>query len=368
VNRQAHWLAAVLGVAAVTAAVPLSAAATSEPDAEPDTVHLVLAAAAVGPKEEVATYAVAEQYGFLDEENIEVEITLADGSTAAFQALASGSGDVTAGSALSIAPAVLQGVPVKAFAGLVQNFPYQIAVPLDSDIETAADLDGARIGIISLASASSPYARSVVELAGLDPDADVEYVPVGLGPTAAVALENGEVDALALYGGAYAALEANGLEVRYLDNDPFFQQLFSITWTAPSDELADNPDLYARFARAMFKGLLFSAANPEAAMRAGYEVFPELLPASGNPDDSIEADTATLEAWIASAVPTEGEPADWGDWGDISEDRWNALLDFMIDGGTLAERVPVEDMWDGSLIPAINDFDRAEVLDLAAEA
>lgn len=346
-----------LAARGVTAAAP-----------EPTTMRFVLASAATGAKEEVATYAVALQYGFLAEENIEVEITLADGSTAAFQGLAGGSSDVTAGSALTLAPAVAQGVPIKAFGGLVQNFPYLIAVSPDSDIETIADLAGSKIGIISLASASNSYARAALTLAELDPDNDVELLPVGAGPGAAAAIDDGQVDALALYGGAYAALEANGLELRYLENDPFFDQLFSITWTAPASALAERPDDYARFARAMYKGLLFSAANPEAAMRAGYEVFPELLPPSGDPEERLAEDTATLEAWIASAVPVDGEPADWGDWGDISEERWDALIGFLIDSDSLSAPVPVDDLWDGSLIAEINDFDREAVLDLAAGA
>lgn len=333
---------------------------------EPDSLTLVLAAAVIGAKEEVATYAVAEQLGYLEEENLTVEIQTADGSTAALQAIASGSGDVTAASALSLVPAVAQGVPVQAFGGLVQNWPYLIGVAPDSDIEKPEDLEGARIGIISLASASNGYTRSVLDLVGLDPDTDAQLIPVGLGPTAAVALESGEVDALALYGGAYADLEANGLELRYLENDPFFSDLFSITWVTTPQQLGERSDTFARFGRAMYKALLFSAENPEAAMRMGYQVFPELLPDSGDAEETIADDTATLMTWIESATPLEGSPEDWPlEWGSISEERWAALQEFIMDSGDLEEEVPLDEVWDSSLVEEMNNFDPTEVIEQA---
>ena len=56
----------------------------------------------IGPKEEVAVYAVAKELGYFDEEKLTVETINTDGSVAALQAVASGSGDLTAADTGSI--------------------------------------------------------------------------------------------------------------------------------------------------------------------------------------------------------------------------------------------------------------------------
>ena len=363
-------------VLAALAAVALAASACSgtapTPDSSPNdsgpapaTLSIIWPTAAPTPNEQVGAYAVAVEMGYFAEENLTTTVNNADGSTAAIQAVASGSADVTATSALSLVPAVAQGVPIKAFGGLVQNWPYQIAVAPESPVKSVKDLEGKKIGIISLASASNGYTRAALTLAGLDPDADAELIPVGAGASAGAALMSGEVDVLALYGAAYGNLEAAGLELRYLDNDPFFSDLFSLTFATTPDNLDNKSDVMTRFGRAMYKGTLFTAANPEAAMRMGYKVFPTLL-SSGSVEENIEKDTATLKTWLVSAVPLTGGPEDWSDWGQITPERWDSFQNFMMEyTDNLDAKVSIDKLWDGSLVEGMNDFDSQKVIDQA---
>lgn len=328
-----------------------------------DRITFVTAAATIAPKEEVATYAVAKELGYFKEENLQVSINQADGSTAALQAVASGSGDVTAADGGSVLAAVAKGVPVVSYAGLVQNWPWRVATLPDSGIREPADLKGKRLGVISLASGSAPYARGFLSAAGLTPDEDTQLVPVGVGPPAASALREGEVSALALYTQAYTDLEnATGTDLRYLENPPLFDDLFSLTWTTTTDLMERDPELIARFTRASYKALLFSAANPEAAMRIGYEEFPELKKGGG--DKAFEADVESLKTWIKTATPVEGSPEEWGEWGRISEESWDSLQNFTIKyARAYNQPVDIDKVWDPSLLEQINDFDRQKVLD-----
>lgn len=325
-----------------------------------------VAAAAVNlPNEQVAVYAVAKELGFFEEEGLDVSLELADGSTAAVQAVASGSADATGADVSAVLTAGEQGVPVKAVGGLVQNWPWVIAVLPDSPIQTGADLAGGAIGVISLASGSNPYARAFAEAHGLVPEQDVEIVPVGIGPPAAAAIEQGDVDAIALFTQAYATLENAGFQFRYLDNPPGFELLRSLVFTFPDRTIAQDPEIVAGFGRAAYRALLFSAANPEAAMRIGYEQIPDLLPDSGDPEERLDQDVRALQAWLDTAVPLEGTPVDWGDWGDISQQEWDATQEFTVRAGTIDAPVDLAQVWDPSLLEQFNDWDREPVLELA---
>jgi NitT/TauT family transport system substrate-binding protein len=335
-------------------------------DGELRSLTYVAAAAIFLPNEQVAVYAVGKELGFFEDEGLDVSMELADGSTAAVQAVAAGSADVTGADVSAILTAGEQGVPIKAVGQLVQNWPWLIAVPPDSDIQSGGDLDGRAVGVISLASGSNPYARAYVEAYGLTPEEDVDIVPVGIGPPAAAAIESGEVDAIALFTQAYATLENAGFEFRYLDNPPEFDLLKSLTFTFRDEMIADEPEVVAAFGRAAYRALLFSAANPEAAVRAGYSQLPDLLPESGDPEENLAADVRAFQAWLDTAVPPQGQPADWGDWGDITQAEWDATQQFTVNAGTIDAPVDLAQVWDPSLLPEMNDWDRDEVLDRAA--
>jgi NitT/TauT family transport system substrate-binding protein len=338
---------------------------TAAPPAELRPFTFVAAAAIHLPNEQVAVYAVGRELGFFAEEGLDVSLELADGSTAAVQAVAARSADATGADVSAVLTAGQQGVPVKAVGGLVQNWPWVIAVPPDSDIQSGEDLAGGAIGVISLASGSNPYARAFAESFGLVPEQDVDIVPVGIGPPAAAAIEQGEVDAIALFTQAYATLENAGFEFRYLDNPPGFELLRSLVFTVRDEMIANEPEVAAAFGRAAYRALLFSAANPEAAMRIGYKQIPDLLPDSGDPEENLEADVRAFQAWLDTATPLEGQPADWGDWGDITQEEWDVTQDFTVNAGTINAPVDLEQVWDPSLLAEMNDWDRAEVLELA---
>jgi len=332
----------------------------------PAELTFVIASAVTSPKEEVAVVAVGEQMGYFEEEDLTVDTVNADGSVAAVQAVAGGNGDITPADAGSVLAGIQSNVPVKAVGGLVQNWPWQIATLPGSDITSGEDLEGKKLGVISLASGSAPYARAFIREAGLEPDSDVELLPVGVGAQAAAALTGGDVDALALYGQAYTVIENSGTELEYIDNPDMFDGIRSLTFAAASDAIEESPDVYERFLRAAYKSMLFASANPEAAMRMGYETFPSIL--AGAPVESrLETDVSSLTAWLESATPAEGEPADFSDWGAISDEEWEKTQSYTKDAGQIREEIELDRVWDSSLLEAANDFDADAVLQQAAD-
>ncbi|WP_406081171.1 ABC transporter substrate-binding protein [Micromonospora sp. NBC_00858] len=329
---------------------------------EPAKLTFAIASAVIGPKEEVAAFAVAKELGYYAEEKLTVETINTDGSVAALQAVASGSGSVTAADSGSILGAVEKNVPVKAVGGLVQNWPWVIAVKPDSTITGGADLKGKKIGVISLASGSAPYARAFVRAAGLDPEKDVELLPVGVGAPAAAALNGGQVDMLALYTQAYTVIENAGTTLKYLPNPDSLTGIRSLSWAVSSRN--ENSDVNTRFLRASYKAMLFSAKNPEAAMRIGYKVFPQIL-AGQSVESRLAADTASLQAWLKTATPATGTPEDFPAWGAISDQEWAKTQAYTKEAGQITGEVELSKVWDPSLLAGANEFDKAAVLQQA---
>ncbi|AEA26353.1 nmt1/thi5 like domain protein [Pseudonocardia dioxanivorans CB1190] len=333
---------------------------------EPTKLTMAIASAVIGPKEEVAVYAVAQKMGYFSEEGLTVDTINADGSVAAVQAVASGSGSITASDTGSLLAAAQKNVPITTIGGLVQNWPWVIATKTDSPVKSGADLKGKKIGVISLASGSAPYARAYVKAAGLDPQTDVELVPVGVGAQAAAALNGGQVDALALYTQAYTVIELAGTKLAYLDNPDVFQGIRSLSWAVASKNFKDSPETYGKFLRAAYKAMLFSASNPEAAMRIGYQVFPQIL-GGADPSTRLANDTETLKTWIKTATPATGEPSSWKDWGAISDAEWAKTQDYTQQAGQITGPVELDKIWDPSQLQTANQFDSAAVIKQAAD-
>ncbi|MEE3921392.1 ABC transporter substrate-binding protein [Micromonospora sp. BRA006-A] len=235
----------------------------------------------------------------------------------------------------------------------------------DSLITGGADLRGKKIGVISLASGSAPYARAYVKAAGLDPAKDVELLPVGVGAQAAAALNDGKVDMLALYTQAYAVIENAGTELKYLTNPDVFSGIRSLTFSVGARDFDAKKDSYERFLRAAYKAMLFSAKNPEAAMKIGYKVFPQIL-AGKSADERLKADTESLTAWLKTATPASGDPEQFGDWGAISDEEWAKTQAYTKEAGQITGEVDLKKLWDPSLLSGANDFDKAAVLSKAA--
>lgn len=365
-SAAAAALALTLSLAACTAgpAAPAPApttapGATTAAPPKAAEVTWVAPSAVFLPKEEVAAYAVAVEMGYYKEENLTVKAINADGSVAAVQAVGAGSGSVTPSDLGAGLSGVAKGAPVKVIGGLVTSWPWSIAVPEGSPITDAKGLAGKKIGVISLASGSAPFARAFLQAGGVDPN-QVQLLPVGLGSQAATALTSGAVDALALFNQAYSTLESSGIKLSYLKNPADFDGIRSLSFTANAGQLDADPSVFERFLRATYKGMTFSAKHPDKALEMGYKVFPQIL---GGKDKAsrFDADLASLKAWLADATPPESELLTY-QWGDIPSGDWDVTQQYAIDAGQIPGKVDLAKIWYPSLLKGANDFDRKAVL------
>jgi NitT/TauT family transport system substrate-binding protein len=109
-------------------------------------------------------------------------------------------------------------------------------------------------------------------------------------------------------------------------------------------------------------GTVFAIANPEAAVRILYEVFPQTKPTGKDEATAICDDVRVIGARIAN---WKLDKAGVKRWGENSEANYAAYAEFMQKYGIIKDKVSAKDLVTNDLIADINRFDPAKV---AAEA
>lgn len=320
-------------------------------------ITIALARNTITPAEEIFSFAVPAQLGYFAAEGIAPTIIKTNGSIAALQAVASGNADIGFASSVSIAAAIENGMPIKAFAGLTIRWPYDTAVLPDSPIHTFTNLSGKRIGVISLASASYADLKANLFYAGI-PEQDVTIIPVGTGIQAAMALQNRQVDAIISYSDSFSLMQQNGFNLRLLPRIEQMEQLFSVTMFTNDKMLQEKPELLIHFARAAYKGIIYTYLYPDNALALGFKEFPELA-GSDNPNGTDARNTQqTMLIALGDSIPAnQPDPTTWGQWLNIDHARWQALLEFSYQTGQTETLLQPEQIWDASLMGEIYNFD-----------
>jgi NitT/TauT family transport system substrate-binding protein len=325
---------------------------------------------AFGPKEEFATFAIPKQMKYFDAENLTVTAVPSNGAVAAIAAVASGTADIAGADLGPVMQAIegSAGSKIIVIGGLVQNWPWSMAVLKGSPIKTPADLKGKKIGIVSPTSGSKPYTIAWLKDNKMT-ESDVTLVPAaGASSAAAEAdLKNGTVDALAWYSAIYASIEFRGTPLTYLPNGPSFKGVRSLSWVANAEKYAANPEVYERYLRAAIKGLVYSNTNIKSAVALGMKEFPQLLLGSTLAEKSPAAE-ASLKAWLASAAPLTGTPSTWKNLGSLSLAEWKINQAYATLAGNKKISVDFDAFLDTSLIPRANTFDRAPIVAAAKKA
>ena len=211
-RRLSHGPAMLLAaaLAAILALAPLGSASA----AELRKVKIAMSSAAMSPS--YPYLYVAGRLGFWKEEGLDVDILLTQGSAQTIQLLAAD--QVTVG-LLNPEPVVvaraMRDLPIRSVACIGDIFSWATAVAPDSPIKTVADLKGKKIGVFNLASGGVFYIKARAIEAGLDPDKDLTFIPVGFGAPAAEALRSNGVDAILLWRAAFVALENADVPLRF---------------------------------------------------------------------------------------------------------------------------------------------------------
>ena len=308
-----------------------------------------------------APFAIAMKRGWYGKAGLKVQLVPVPGSTDCVKLVATGDLPWSLPSIEPIPAARQQGVKAKIFYTAYQGNIYGIAVPKESAIRSVKDLKGKKIGVASMGSAGVPVARGILAMNGLDPDNDAQIVVVGEAAQAAALIRGGQVQALSLYDTQYALVESAGQPVRLLDSGPVARfpsnGFFALEETVKKDRARA-----VALAQGYAMGTVFAMANPEAAVKILYDVYPQTKPSGKTDEQALRDDVKTL---LARAEHWKLEAGGVKRWGESSIKDFDAYEDFLLRWKVIQQKVPVTDVVSNELIDEVNRFDAAAV---AAEA
>lgn len=317
--------------------------------------------------ESQAPFIVAKYLGYFSREGLDVDLLTVGGSNEIAIQVASGNANLGAASPAQAVIGMQENSAAPLDVRYFYNFCYRniwsMSVPADSTIKSFAELRGKKIGIPSLGSGGVTYGKAYVRSAGLDPDKDVTFIPIGVGSQAVSAVRQKIVDAIVFWDVADVRFELSGLALRSLDIGEKLEALPDLSLLAKNDVIKNNPQMLIGFARAVSKAIDFTNANPAAAVLITWKVYPESRPREPDAQKALAQGLKILEArspgW--TSAKTNGKN------GLFAEDDWENLSSFLLAGGQIARPVPASRMYTNDLIDEINDYDRNLVIRQAKE-
>ena len=220
------------------------------------------------PSSAVAAFEIAKEAGIFEENGIDLEIVLGQGSAAHLPAVSSGTMDFLVGSE--------RGLDVKIVAGYAVNNPdvpddSTVVVASDGSIQSAKDLSGKRVSVNALGSIGEIGIKEAVALDGGDPNS-IEFIQLGLHEVQAQ-LDAGQIDA-GMTGMPFAQtiIDGGGHIVSDFIKDADLGDA-ELVIVGGGKTLTDKADATARFIDALEEALPYANEHQDEIR----EMLPDLL-------------------------------------------------------------------------------------------
>lgn len=219
------------------------------------------------PIVDTAPIFLGDSKGFFEEEGLDLDIQTATGGSAIVPGIQSGSYDFAFSNYVSLMVANDKGLSMKVVANGVTTSGNAdgdfgaVVVNEDSPIKTPKDLAGKKVSVNNLSNIGDITVSQVVKDDGGDPST-VDFVEVPF-PDAPAALENGIVDAAWILDPFLVQAKGDGARVvsnNFADFDP---ELDIAGYFTSAETVAAEPELTAKFQRAMNKSLEYAQENPQ---------------------------------------------------------------------------------------------------------
>jgi NitT/TauT family transport system substrate-binding protein len=253
-----------------------------------------------------------------------------------------------------------EDLPMLAVGSKARRAHRYFVVPSDSRIRTLGELCGKRIAC------DFPHIQPLAEAALAEeevPPGAFEWLPWhGSGMEIRGMIEplrRGEVDALFIMDWTDGDAVARGLKLRHLRSGLLERiRVSSCYWTTQS-YFAARRDVLRRALRAIQKSLVFSFANPQAALEIMWQAYPETKPPAAMRDVTLRHDIEVLNACLEPMRidPRDPDPR----WCAISQEEMGAWHEFLLAAGSIRRALDLDRLYTTALIDQINAFDTERV-------
>lgn len=270
-----------------------------------------------------APFFVADEKGYFGDESLEVGIQPGQGSADALRVVASGRAEFGLVDAGTFVKGVSEGAEATAVGVLLRQMPGTTVVRADSDIQEPVDLAGRSVGDAQQAS-TAVLLPAFLSANGVEED-DVRFVGMGF-PVRVPSLLEGQVDAIGGYAQEFVGILDEARLINWYEHGI---DAYGTVVIVNNAFLEGNPDVVERFMRAAARGLEETFADPREAA--------ELTASAGDGDAAYFA--GELELLDPFFEDDEGRGF------SMSETRWEATQQLMLEFGEQAEEVPLDELY-----------------------
>jgi NitT/TauT family transport system substrate-binding protein len=296
-----------------------------------------------------------------ENEGLDVDVVGIQGATAGMQQIAAK--NVTFA---NVGPEVLmmaraKGARVKAIYTYSRSTIYRAVALKSSGLTKTEDLRGKTMGVIAMSTGAVPYGRQMLQAAKINPETEVQWLPIGEGAQAALALKRGDAAAWFAWDTAVAALESQGLEFVHI-KPPYFDDLIGNVIVAHEDFLANNKPAAIKLLRCIAKATIFGLTNPEKTIKVHWQYYPATKP-EGDEVEAMKKARIVFESRFSGYQVPAGVK-----WGENIASQWQGVAKLLQAEKLLPPDYDVQGSYTNELIDAVNDFDAQAVVQAAKAA
>jgi NitT/TauT family transport system substrate-binding protein len=281
---------------------------------------------------------LAKEKGFYEDVDIDLTIIEGKGSSSTAQITAAGKTDAGFVSGPAALTLINKGAPLTIISEVTHGNFQALASLKSANINTPQDLIGKTVAVCP-GCAQLPMLKGMLAKAGID-ESEVDIQNVDQSAHISM-LEEGKIDAVAGDPNTISIeMEARGNEVSNMFFKDWGIGLINYVLIARDDKLEANPDLYKRFVAASLKGWRAVVDDPEAAITALQNQYPEI-------DLDRETLLRQLTEGIIPFICVEDSPG----IGKASSELWDTTYDIMTNYIGLEATVDVSDTYTDDYLP-----------------
>ncbi|MCM3708453.1 MULTISPECIES: ABC transporter substrate-binding protein [Cytobacillus] len=233
---------------------------------------------------------IAQEKGFFDDEGLEVEVITTGGGSKVMAAVIGGSVEIGGTTLGNVMDAAEKGQEVQIFASMMNQYASNVVVSKDVAKEKGIDenssisekikaLKGLKIAITSPGSSSDKLVRHLLAMEKINPDKEVELVPLGKNEAVIPAFKNGQIDAFAFSSPTsdMGAMD-NGMMLLNLSKGEV-ESLDGFLYTglvAKKEVMESNPELFEKVTRAIAKAEHFLKTDESGAKEVLKKSFSDI--------------------------------------------------------------------------------------------
>jgi NitT/TauT family transport system substrate-binding protein len=282
---------------------------------------------------------VAAKRGFFEEHGVPVDgdLIFTQGGSATVTALVTGDFDFGNPSLGGVVRAVEEGQGLQIVAPLFgEIWALSIRADLEGEIKSVEDLKGRTIGVTSIGSGTYNFLAGLLSQAGLNPETDVEILPLGAPGNILASLKTGGVDAAVTWEPLKTQAEGDGSIVHLvdlLDPDDHLEVLgaessLGTVLAAGSDIVENEPEVVERVIAALMDAHEWIQSHtPEESVAVLVEAAP-----------GESFDTAVMGKVVADYM--EQFPSSL----ELSRTAYEASGESLVHGGVVAAYPPLDEI------------------------